>query len=174
MKYAGLGKRIGATLLDGIIVSLVAVIVSKLFSFNKEHSDIFEQSLHVLYVLLLPILWYGYTLGKRMLSIRIVKKDCSPIHFLHSLRRTLGSISYLVPIACGLIASFGTDINSYSDKMWHLVDVGVVPSGFMIGMLLSAAMLFASVIMVAYRLDRRSIHDFIAGTCVIEKEKKQP
>ncbi|SMB93696.1 Peptidase family M48 [Desulfonispora thiosulfatigenes DSM 11270] len=64
------------------------------------------NGLSLLYSLLLPIYWYGYTIGKRMFSIRIVKLNGEKIGIETMLMRILvASLIYIVTLGIGLIVS---------------------------------------------------------------------
>ncbi|OPA79454.1 hypothetical protein BVG16_10305 [Paenibacillus selenitireducens] len=125
---AGFWIRLGASLLDGLIVGVPLAILSYSITggYGKEYVT---DLLSFLYTLLLPVFWDGYTIGKRCVGIRIVKLDGSP--------PTIGTM-LLRQVAAGLIYGFT----------------------FGIAAIISA-------IMVGVREDKRSIHDFIAGTEVV-------
>lgn len=128
---AGFWIRLGASLLDSLIVALPISLFFMLFTGRDFGDDFFSNLLMFLYSLLVPVFWHGYTVGKRICRIRIVKvSDGQPPGIGTMLLRTL---------VAGLIyaISFG---------------VGAI----------------ASAIMVGVREDKRSIHDFIAGTEVIK------
>ncbi|RDI45771.1 RDD family protein [Falsibacillus pallidus] len=128
VRPAGFWIRLGATLLDGLIVSTpLGLIISFLFyqDFQTNHP---LNNLTLLYDLITPVLWSGYVVGKRIVGIRIVKVDGSNVTIWTMLLRI---------VVAGLV---------------YVVTLGI-------GVIVSA-------IMVGVRDDKRSIHDFIAGTYV--------
>jgi uncharacterized RDD family membrane protein YckC len=166
-------SRVLASLLDGILVSVVAVILASIFQLNQTNTSSFEQLLRVAYMLLLPLFWYGYTIGKKSLGIRIVRKDGREISFFNSFLRAIGSLLYLLPAVIGFFVSFGSEFSHQSVEYYFLLFLsGVFPIAFVIGAFLTVIIFFTSVSMVAFRDDRRAIHDFLAGTCVIKVENK--
>ncbi|OAB29251.1 hypothetical protein PMSD_21895 [Paenibacillus macquariensis subsp. defensor] len=129
MDGAGFWIRLGAMLLDAIIVGIPLAIISLIITgggINEEHT----RTLSFLYSLLLPVVWGGYTIGKRICGIKIrrVNDHSSPGIGTMLLRVLVAGIIY------GLTLGFG-----------------VIISALMIGL----------------REDKRSIHDFIAGTEVV-------
>ncbi|MBD3919056.1 RDD family protein [Paenibacillus sp. PR3] len=124
---AGFWIRFGALVLDAIIVGVPLAIIAHALGV-KYVTDIIS----FLYTLLTPVLWNGYTIGKRICGIRIVK------------------------ISDGLPPSLGTML------LRHIV------AGLIYGFTLGIA-LIVSATMVAAREDKRSIHDFIAGTEVVHE-----
>ncbi|WP_050615200.1 RDD family protein [Bacillus testis] len=70
----GFWKRFAATLLDIVIFLVVAKIIGLVVSDNDAR-EMTSSILQVFYMLLVPIFWSGYTVGKKMMGIRIVRKD---------------------------------------------------------------------------------------------------
>ncbi|WP_339228508.1 RDD family protein [Oceanobacillus sp. FSL K6-2867] len=126
---AGFWVRLGAALLDGIILTITLGFISSLI-YNQFFMEDFSfiDILNLLYFLLLPVFWHGYTIGKRALGIRIGRIDGEKVGFgTMFLREIVSGLVYVLTFGIGLIAS-----------------------AFMVGI----------------REDKRSIHDFIAGTHV--------
>ena len=125
----GFWVRAVANLLDAIIVGTIFGLMT-LAVYGEFHRDEynFTDVLSLLYVLLVPVFWNGYLIGKKLLGIRIVKTSGDNVTiWTMLLRGGVGGLVYGVTIGIGLIVS-----------------------AFMVGI----------------RYDRRSIHDFIAGTYV--------
>ncbi|MGG6310745.1 RDD family protein [Paenibacillus macerans] len=125
---AGFWIRLGASLLDAIIFGIPLAILSYIVTGDAE--SIFSDVISFLYVLLLPVFWDGYTIGKRICGIKIRKiyDHSSPGIGTMLLRNLVAGLLY------GL--TFG---------------ICILISAFMVGL----------------REDKRSIHDFIAGTEVV-------
>lgn len=126
---AGFWIRLGANLLDGIIVGLPLSIIVGIFTGDFENDPI-QKMLFALYALLVPVYWNGYTIGKRICGIRIRKFDFlePPGIGTMLLRNLVAGIVYVLTLGIGIIVS---------------------------------------AFMVALREDKRSLHDFIAGTEVV-------
>ncbi|GIP04374.1 RDD family protein [Paenibacillus lautus] len=128
-QVAGFWIRLGANILDGLIVSLPLTIIAGLITGNYENEPI-SNLIFGLYGILVPVYWNGYTIGKRMCGIRIRKFDFLEPPGLGTmlLRNLVAGIVYALTLGIGLIVS---------------------------------------IFMVALREDKRSLHDFIAGTEVV-------
>lgn len=129
----GVVIRAIANILDSFLISLPIVLVW-LFVIGFD-TDMFEKTTFVpdliygFYGILIPIIWYGFTVGKKMMGIRIVKINGEvPGIGTMLMRNVVASFVYLI--------TFG---------------IGYIVSAFMVG----------------FREDKRSIHDFIAGTMVV-------
>ena len=70
---AGFWVRFGAAILDMIIVGIPLAIIGFIITGDSE-GNFFTNTLGLLYSLLLPVVWYGYTVGKKICGIRIVKR----------------------------------------------------------------------------------------------------
>ncbi|GAA0133968.1 RDD family protein [Paenibacillus sp. YSY-4.3] len=76
---ASFWARLGALLLDAIIVSISLAIITLIISGSEINKEYVTNSLSFLYSLLLPVFWGGYTCGKRICGIKIRKvSDHSP------------------------------------------------------------------------------------------------
>lgn len=123
----GFWRRLGAGLLDAIIIGIPLILLTYIITGNTE-DNLVTNIISSLYSLLVPVFWHGYTVGKRIAGIRIARIDGEPVGIGTMLLRDLvGGIVYIITLGIGLIVS---------------------------------------VIMVAVRQDKRSLHDLIAGTYV--------
>src|SRR5690606_6922826 len=57
---------------DGLIIGVPLAILGILITGDMENST-FSSSLTFAYTLILPVVWFGYTVGKKICGIRIVK-----------------------------------------------------------------------------------------------------
>ncbi|GED30749.1 hypothetical protein BCE02nite_18900 [Brevibacillus centrosporus] len=62
---------------------------------GETKGNLFTNLVSILYSLLLPVFWYGYTVGKRIVGIRIVKMDGSPVG--------IGTMLLRIVVGCWLI-----------------------------------------------------------------------
>jgi uncharacterized RDD family membrane protein YckC len=74
----GFWARLGASLLDGLIFGLPLLLISYWITGNWS-GNLVTNLLSILYSLLLPVFWYGYTIGKRIVGVRIVKVNGEPV-----------------------------------------------------------------------------------------------
>ncbi len=128
---AGFWRRLLANILDGLIVSIPLGLISYMIFGNWEE-NLFTSIVSFLYSLILPVVWMGYTVGKKLLGIRIAKVNGEKVGIGTMLMRTVvAALVYGITLGIGLIVS-----------------------AFMVGL----------------REDKRSIHDFIAGTYVTHQK----
>ncbi|MEI4803264.1 RDD family protein [Bacillus sp. FJAT-51639] len=125
---AGFWRRLGANILDALIF-LPFYLIFRLLNMSEDIVEGTLNILEVLYTLIVPVVWIGYTVGKKAVGVRIVRIDGQEITIWTTLKR------YLL-------------------------------AGMVYGITLGIAII-VSAFMVALREDKRSIHDFIAGTQVI-------
>ncbi|MCY7945006.1 RDD family protein [Bacillus atrophaeus] len=134
-KPAGFWIRLGASLLDYLIISLPILLIFWLLTGKDPDESTFISVIMAVYSILLPVLWNGYVVGKKICGIRIVKKDGSQVGILAMVLRVIvGGIIYTL--------TFG---------------IAAIVSAFMVGL----------------REDKRSIHDFVAGTYVTYAEPSE-
>ena len=101
----GFWKRFFAGFLDGIIISLPLAIIFGLITGDWENVN-FSTFFNFLYMLIVPILWYGYTLGKRIMGIRIVRMDGKKLGIGTMLLRYLvAALVYAITLGIGFIVS---------------------------------------------------------------------
>ncbi|WP_276355337.1 RDD family protein [Cohnella caldifontis] len=127
---AGFWIRLGALLLDSIIVGIPLAIIATIVAGGGSNEEYIRNIPFALYSMLLPVFWDGYTIGKRICGIKIrkVHDHSAPGIGTMLLRHLVAGLVY--------VFTFG---------------IGVIVSAFMVGL----------------REDKRSIHDFIAGTEVV-------
>lgn len=105
MNPAGFWARLGANLLDGLIIGIPLSIISFLISGNWQDTPITSLG-NILYSILVPVLWTGYTVGKKILGIRIVKVDGSKLGYGAMILRVLvGGLVYALTFGIALIVS---------------------------------------------------------------------
>ena len=104
---AGFWIRLGANLLDSLIIMVPLTLISYLVTGHWE-GDFITSLLSVLYYLFLPILWAGYTVGKRIVGIRIVKVNGKKLGFVSMfLRVIVGWLVYVITLGvAGIVSAF--------------------------------------------------------------------
>ncbi|WP_028782363.1 RDD family protein [Thalassobacillus devorans] len=104
---AGFWNRLGARIMDSILMGVVAGIISAIL-FGEFAPDDYNpvDGIGVLYLLLLPLFWYGYTVGKRLTGVRIVKTNGENVGIGKMLLRELvGGLVYAFTLGIALIVS---------------------------------------------------------------------
>jgi uncharacterized RDD family membrane protein YckC len=102
---AGFWVRLGAAILDGLIIGVPLAIISYLITGSAE-DNIFTSTLNFLYTLLVPVVWAGYTVGKKIVGVRIAKVNGEKLGFGTMFMRTIvGGLVYLLTLGIGAIIS---------------------------------------------------------------------
>jgi uncharacterized RDD family membrane protein YckC len=86
---AGIGRRLGALMIDWLMCTAIA-----LAAFHNQYFTIvvFAVEIYVLVALT------GFTVGKRLLSLRVVRLDGKPVGLLWSLVRTILFLAVVPPL----------------------------------------------------------------------------
>lgn len=107
MDSAGFWVRLGAVIVDGIFMTIVLGFAGLLLYnqfFIEGYS--FIDILSIMYYLLLPIFWYGYTVGKKALGIRIARVDGEKLGFgTMFMREVVANLVYVLTFGIGIIIS---------------------------------------------------------------------
>ena len=98
----------------------------------------------------------GQTLGKKLMKIKIVSKDGTEASHLSFITRALIINSVFTSVLSCIIILF---IN----KSQYIYTIGLLQ-------VIQTAVIITSLIMVAFRTDKRGLHDFAAKTKVIQCE----
>ncbi len=102
---AGFWRRFLASILDTIIIGLPLALISY-FITGDWNGDIYTSLVDFLYYLIVPVIWMGYTIGKRIVGVRIVKINGEKLGIGSMLLRTIvAGIVYVVTLGIGLIVS---------------------------------------------------------------------
>ncbi len=101
MAYVGVGRRFLALLIDGIIIgAIVGIVEALLIRVSPALAGTLGSLIGIVYLFGLEAT-QGATLGKRLLGLRVVRMDGSPIGWSESIIRNLlrivdGLFGYLV------------------------------------------------------------------------------
>jgi uncharacterized RDD family membrane protein YckC len=103
---AGFWIRVGAALLDVIIIGIPLAIISFILT-GGEGQEYVTNILSFLYTLLLPVFWRGYTVGKRICGIRIQRyvEGTPPGIGTMLMRNVVSGIVYALTIGIASIIS---------------------------------------------------------------------
>lgn len=122
MEYAGFGRRLGANIIDGFIVTLVSLFLG----FGLSAGGMTKGNLSSLVSLLigagyLIFFWAtqnGQTLGKRAMAIRIVKESGDPVDFATAIVRYIGYMISSIVLFLGFIwVIFDSKKQGWHDKI---------------------------------------------------------
>lgn len=97
----GFWRRLGASLLDGLIIGVPLAIIAYLMT-GETQGNLFTNLISTLYTLLVPVFWYGYTIGKKIMKIRIAKVDGEPVGIGTMLLRVIVGMWLIYGITFGI------------------------------------------------------------------------
>jgi len=102
-REAGFWIRLGALLLDGLIIGVPLAIISLVISGDADRNYVTDV-LSALYSLLVPVFWNGYTVGKRICGVKIRKVDdfLPPTLWTMIKRNIIAGLVY--GLTCGIAA----------------------------------------------------------------------
>ena len=104
MNPAGFWIRFGATFLDAIFMGLPLAVTSYLI-FGESDTWLTTLGSNV-YFVLLPTLWVGYTIGKKIVGIRVVNLDETDVTLWTMVKRHLiAGLIYAVTFGVASIVS---------------------------------------------------------------------
>ena len=173
VEYGGFWRRVAAQILDALILAPVSILA--VFGVNLTHK------FYIYYLLpgiLIPLFYsvylvkrYGGTPGKRIMNLRIVMTDGSPVTGTAALLRysVLLVLSALSSIGLAM-ASTDIDADSYAglgflDKMQMLT--ANAPSWYEAATYGIQGWMVLLIVVMLCNERRRATHDFIAKTVVI-------
>jgi len=158
-KYQTFGRRVGAGILDSIIILPVNWGVSILLTVISPTSTMLVWAvpgfISALYFILMHY-YRGQTLGKMVAGVKVLDDSETPINFGQSIVRSLPQL--FIPM---FAVSFSTADQSAADTI-----------AFLAGLIYVLTSLFSivNVIVCLANDKRRALHDFIAGTIVVRTD----
>ena len=153
-QYRGAWVRLLGTIIDGLIIGLISMVLSRAFGSGTSTENIVSTSTSPASLATLGVMvvyfvglwaWRGQTLGKMVIGAKIVKTDGRPIGMGRAVLRFIGYVIYF-----GIIALLKSSI---------------------LGILVA---FFLALIIIGTSKKKRGLHDFIAGTVVINSRPRQP
>jgi len=176
LKYAGFWRRLGALLIDFLLIVPMTVLYVWATSFSRTHA-----LAGYLVVAILSCGYYvycharfGQTLGKWITGVRVTKLDGSAIGWRQALLRS--SVDMIFG-ALGIVA-FVMALKTIPDDQFYgltwqarLKNIGAFkPAAFSWSDGAEAIWSWSEVVVMLFNAKRRALHDFIAGTVVIIKK----
>lgn len=102
----GFWRRLAATFLDGLVFFPIYILLIAAFHVSKDTGDGITGVLQILYMLILPIVWTGYTVGKKAAGVQIVRVDGKKVTIFTMLMRViLGGLVHTLTFGIGYIVS---------------------------------------------------------------------
>jgi uncharacterized RDD family membrane protein YckC len=170
--YAGFWSRLGANLLDGLILIPYSFLLLYIYSLN------IYAYLFLLIPSLLISFWYnvylpkryGGTPGKLIVGLKIVKINSSSIGWKESfLRFSVNIVLIIINTVLMMTAVFMADQEVYSSLNWLQKSTYLSSlTNVTLSTTLTNIWVWSEVIVLLFNKRKRAIHDFIAGTVVIK------
>ncbi|MCM3170392.1 MULTISPECIES: RDD family protein [Peribacillus] len=102
---AGFWIRLGSIIIDGLLL-IPLYLICMLLGVSDIATEIFVNSIDFLYYLIIPVIWSGFTVGKRVVRIKIVRTDGKKVVIVTTLKRyILASLVYVVTLGIAFIIS---------------------------------------------------------------------
>ena len=158
--YAGFWNRLGALLVDGLVLFPIELILIWLVSKPAwvPIATVLSNISFPAYTIFFHYR-YGATLGKVVADIKVTLPDGSPIGFKEAFLRSYVDLCFsIVAIFAELSAIGNTDAEQFQWSGWH----GTVA-------IIGWIWFWSEVVVLLLNERKRAIHDFIAGTVVVRK-----
>jgi len=175
MKYAGFWQRFCAGWIDFFVLLIPLLVLGWLSSISQPLAIIFALPYGLLF-------WFytfyfhaatGQTIGKRALGIRVIRLDGSRIGRPESFRRSAVDLAFAVVWTAGALWGISALSSSqFSTAGWfHQQELiqQAQPSFTRWVDIASQIWIWSEVFTMLFNRQKRAIHDFIAGTVVINE-----
>lgn len=175
LDYADFGNRSVAYILDIIFCVLLIWITGSFSGGNKWAVliiDMFQGMVFFLYTLYFHAK-LGQTFGKRMMGVKVVNIDGTPISFSQSLKRNIpwffASLPYVIATAIAISQIPGDQFHELfrQPKTYYILEASLRPSWYMPIQTIFVIFFFSDLIATFVTSKNQSIHDLIASTIVV-------
>jgi uncharacterized RDD family membrane protein YckC len=179
LRYAGFWLRLGALLLDFLIMLPLGVLVF----FGSERFRLFDLyylvpgTLLRLFYSVYLVQRFGGTPGKLIVGVRIRKVSGEPVGYREAFLR------YLPEFVLGVLMSIAMLMSVFhlSDAEYHALSfmdrakrmVELAPSWYSPLQIVQNVWVWGELIVLLTNRKRRALHDFIAGTVVVQTSSTQ-
>ncbi|MGL1900691.1 MAG: RDD family protein [Fibrobacterales bacterium] len=175
---ASTGRRVCAVLIDGFVFMIPFFLLQPLILNNVVRLYPVFQSFFWLLCLSLNIYLltkFGASIGKMIMGLQVVKLDNNSIKFSNAMIRTSIDLSLAFITAFSTYLIF-TDIDLYkfSELTFTERNIVIAQSRTMIMIVIGVFQTYwmcSEIIVMQLNKDRRAIHDFMAGTLVVNKKQ---
>ncbi|MBU3193314.1 RDD family protein [Clostridium algidicarnis] len=98
-------NRLGSLIIDLLISIAMPLVIFKNPGLNINISYLYCGVLYIIFLVLLPIITKGYTIGKYLFNLKICSKDETSVSPIQILYREVAKLMYTIPLL-GLILIF--------------------------------------------------------------------
>ncbi|MFH2046790.1 MAG: RDD family protein [Pseudomonadota bacterium] len=178
MQYAGFWKRLSSVILDFIILMPISIFILWVGSFSK--------TIHLIVIIPHTLLFFAYhiymnanyggTFGKLIMGIKITKVDGETIHYKEAFLRNIVDLSFgIIIVFMQAYTLFNISDPSYDNLSWFKQAVFLhenMPQAYNPIYTASQIWIWSELIVLLFNQKKRALHDFIAGTVVLDIKKK--
>jgi uncharacterized RDD family membrane protein YckC len=174
MKYAGFWKRFAASFIDAFLTLIPCIFLLWLQTVSRPLA--FLSQFLITFIFYIYEIYFhgssGQTIGKRNQNIRVVSLDGSPVSWKQAfLRSSIGlGLSILnmlsVMVALSRIPSEGFSLLGWSELTNKQAQLAPYNWELFIIMQVWA---WSEIVVMLFNRKRRALHDFIAGTVVVDE-----
>lgn len=174
--YAGFWKRLNATFIDGFVLLPIFFFFLWVKGFDRFLAIVIaipSTALFSMYSVYFNAR-FGGTIGKLAVGIRIVKPNGSQIGWLEAWKRSSVDLVFaVIMLVAEVWALTQVDAGQYSatpfvERMGFLLSF--YPAWFTLLDNLHTGWFLSELVVLLFNKRKRALHDFIAGTVVINKE----
>jgi len=180
LKYAQFGKRATSVIIELILGISIYSVVSKIFQSDSKIIAMFSQVVlylgEIAYVVFFHWKW-GQTIGKMITRIKVVKVDGSRIGYKEAfLRSSVDIVLNLISLIIAIIGIAAVSQTTWAQltkvEMAKIISPNTGISGLIF--ILIIVWILSEAFTVLFNKRRRAIHDYIAGTVVIDLTQMTP
>lgn len=166
-KYNTIGPRFLAALIDSLLIIPVSIFTVAFANvFNSEKSNfvftIGMSAIPVLYTMLMHA-YYGQTLGKMAMKVKVLDISERPITFTQAVIRSLPQLLSVFLTASSLSNQMLSETNGALTNEFLGIAVGVTYVLYFVWSI-------GDIISALITEKKRALHDFIAGTVVVRTD----
>lgn len=179
MPYAGFWLRLIAMFVDGIVFLPVAVVYLYARATSWEMAVMLSIPycfLYALYNVYFHGRW-GKTLGKMIIRIKVVKKSGEDIQYRQAfMRHSVDVVLAALSAAAFTLALLSIKKTGFVPGDWHQLNVlfhNSLPAWWNSVKAATQTWVFSELIVLLTNKEKRSVHDFIAGTVVVRTDIQQ-
>ena len=174
--FADFGVRLGAIILDILILSPIILYMQ----YGRSSSLVYNTTVHIFFSVFIMGYYiffmkkYGGTPGKLIAGIKIVKTDLSSINWIDAFKRNIVGSFYLLTFSTLTVYALSKNDNTiYSslpkDKQANYIN-SLNNHSLETLNICNKIWIAASILSLLINQQKRTIHDYIAGTMVIRKK----
>ena len=174
---AGFGSRLAAMLIDTLVLFPVAVLLGKLMQFPRTVALLGAVAYGLMYPLynILLLGWFGQTVGKMVVGIRVELVDASEIKWKSAFLRHAVDLFFAFILIFGWISVLSDpSLDAIVDNLKYYTMLKPKQPFFIWAGRLWTVWIWGELIVMLLNKRRRALHDYIAGTWVVHTRVAEP